>query len=35
MVISLGRSTIKVYDESPDNSLFINLRRIFAEEKIP
>ena len=31
----LGRSTIKVYDKSPDDSLFINLHRIFAEEKIP
>ena len=29
------RSTIKVYDKSPDDSLFINLHRIFAEEKIP
>ena len=31
----LGRSTIKVCDKSPDDSLFINLHRIFAEEKIP
>ena len=31
----LGRSTIKVYDKSSDDSLFINLHRIFAEEKIP
>ena len=31
----LGRSTIKVYDKFPDDSLFINLHRIFAEEKIP
>ena len=30
-----GRSTIKIYDKSPDDSLFINLHRIFAEEKIP
>ena len=30
-----GRSTIKVYDKSSDDSLFINLHRIFAEEKIP
>ena len=31
----LGRSTIKVYDKTPDDSLLINLHRIFAEEKIP
>ena len=31
----LGRSTIKVNDKSPNNSLFINLHRIFTEEKIP
>ena len=31
----LCRSTVKVYDKSPDDSLFINLHRIFAEEKIP
>ena len=31
----LGRSAIKVYDKSSDDSLFINLHRIFAEEKIP
>ena len=31
----LGRSTIKVCDKSPDDSLFINLHRILAEEKIP
>ena len=31
----LGRSTIKVCDKSPDDSLFINFHRIFAEEKIP
>lgn len=29
----LGRSTIKVCDKSPDDSLFINLHRIFAEER--
>ena len=32
---SLGRSTIKVCNKSPDDSLFINLHRVFAEEKIP
>ena len=31
----LGRSTIKVYDKSTDDSLLINLHWIFAEEKIP
>ena len=31
----LGRGAIKVYDKSPDDSLLINLHRIFAKEKIP
>ena len=31
----LGRSTIRVYDKSPDDSLVINLHHIFAEKKIP
>ena len=31
----LCASAIKVYDKSPDDSLFINLHRIFAEKKIP
>ena len=31
----LGRSTIKVYNKSAYDSMFINLHRIFAEEKIP
>ena len=30
-----GRSAVKVHDESTDDSLFINLHRIFTEKKIP
>ena len=30
-----GRSTVKVHNESADDSLFINLYWIFAQEKIP
>ena len=31
----LCRSTVKVHNEFADDSLFINLHRIFAEKKIP
>ena len=31
----LVRGTIKIYDESPDDSLFINLHRVFAGERCP
>ncbi len=31
----LRRSAVKVHDKSTDNPLFVNLHRIFAEEKMP
>ena len=34
-VLQAGRSTVKVHDESADNPLFVNLYRIFAQNKIP
>ena len=30
-----GRSTVKVYDKSSDDPLFVNFYRIFAQKKIP
>ena len=30
-----GRSAVKVYNESADNPLFVNLHRIFVQKKIP
>ncbi len=31
----LCRSTVKVHDKSADDPLFVNLYRVFAEEKVP